>query len=1806
MYRAIFPNADAAPRTDRRSWSLFLPLFIPLVAITLGGAVLIGATRMNAELDRVRANEEFYVNLAERHIESMIDVPMTHLQGLIQEPEVNRVLDANGQNGYFPLQNAFLTLTYRNPSYSQARWIGADGREIVRINNDGMTREVVPNNELQDKSTAAYFREAMAMQPGEVYVSAFDLNVEYGKIEEPFAPSLRLAIRLHPIGNRDLGIFVINLRAQRIIDSLGDGLGDDVAVMLVNPSGYWLSHSDPLKTWGFLLGHPDTRMPKFYPRAWEEISRRLRGQVETDSGLWTWDSVGTEKQFTTRANFHETWKIIAHVPQARIDAMRKQVWFPILGVAFAACLLFAWLSARFHRIMVQRNDAKIELVRTRTSAEHAEQVHQAQAVFRNVVEGSPHGILVIDAEGKIVLTNPKLESMFGYAAGGLAGMPLELLLPPQLSAQHVALREAFQNAPATRMMAPNRELRGRHGDGHDFPIEVGISPLIIDGTKMFLANITDLSARRQLEDEKDLYALLAKGSNDFIGIIDTRARLSFVNGAGLAMLGLSTPEEAGRYGLLDLVSREDQETFGILGLDSRPWSEFRIERKEVRFRNFAGGDGAWVVLSVFPIVGVAGEFRGLAMIGLDDSERHKYSVALRESQARWRTLAESMPHLVWTCHADGACDYLSQQWVEYTGIPAAEQLGSGWLQQVHGDDAERLFAAWRRSVENGEPLDVEFRIRRHDGVYRWFTARAEPICGDDGKIIKWYGSNTDIEDLKQSESRAHEESDRLQAILNTAPVVLGEFDVGQGVLMLSSIAEDHGDDLLGYFDENPDEEDRFVASLAMVGAGEPPKAPEDWDADDKGWSLLSIFSDPQARRDLVGLLIDTLPGSGVSTRQTRIATRGGAVDVLMSASLVMTGVLAGRVFIAAQDIGETVAMRSELEKHRDHLEDLIEERTAQLADANRFLHMVTDSLPGMVSYWTPDLVCTFANRPFIEWFGHDSKAVIGMRAEDVLGEKLFSRNRERILAALAGKIQTFEQSRVKADGSHGYVQANYMPDFADGAVRGMITLVTDITGMKESQLHLESLNAELADRTHQAEAASRAKSDFVANMSHEVRTPMNAILGLSQLLSETSLEFKQRNYVQKILSASTSLMSTLNDILDFSKVEADRLDLEQAGFHLDDVFESVSDLFSVVSSMNGLELIFDIAPDVPKSLSGDRLRLMQILNNLVGNAVKFTPSGTIRVNVRRDKRTDDRVRLRFQVSDTGVGISPEQQETIFLAFTQADTSTTRRYGGTGLGLAITTRLVELMNGEIGVESTIGEGSTFHFTAEFGLTRCDDIDEEEIPQTRILVVDDNPEIAEIIARQLGSWKLDVEIARDSESALAMVRAAKAEGAPFGTLVIDWLMPGKDGLWLIGQVREIADLPPMATILMASAFDQNALGQIAGNAHPDQILSKPVTASRLFDALIDINRGVYAESDRQWRARGESMAVWAMPLHGAEILLVEDNAINQEVAQALLEKFGLVVEVVNNGAEALERVVAKRYDAVLMDVQMPVMDGLEATEKIRALECGRDLPIIAMTAAALDEDRTAVLNAGMNAHIVKPIDTVLLLTTLLKWVPHREVGDEQIAAMCADDGEGPSLPGFPSEPRGFDLRAALARVSGDTVLLTRLLAGFVRDNRSWVEVFDTAIVNGDIKAAHRYAHSLKGTAATVGAIAVQEAARRLEKGLLLGEADERDAVARAVADAITVIETHLPDQNESVAVGTLVPDAALADLDQLVPLLVKHRLIPDAMLESLAAHVGEEEESFLSMLLLKLDKFDHKGALATAQELRKAIENGKTAS
>jgi two-component system sensor histidine kinase/response regulator len=822
----------------------------------------------------------------------------------------------------------------------------------------------------------------------------------------------------------------------------------------------------------------------------------------------------------------------------------------------------------------------------------------------------------------------------------------------------------------------------------------------------------------------------------------------------------------------------------------------------------------------------------------------------------------------------------------------------------------------------------------------------------------------------------------------------------------------------------------------------------------------------------------------------------------------------------------------ELRLAREGLERRVDERTAELeqeiADRQRAqealresegrIRLLLDSTAEAIFGIDRDGMCTFCNPATLRFLGYGSAdALLGKRMHDVMHHSHpdgtpYPVEECKIAEALrrGEGIHSDEEVFWRADGTCFPVEFWAHSIRKEGEAVGAVVTFLDITARKRAQ-------AALLEAKEAAEAGSRAKSEFLANMSHEIRTPMNGIIGMTELALDTALTPEQRDYLKLVKSSADSLLRVINDILDFSKIEAGKMELESTEFEIRDLFQDTLKTLAMRADKKGTEVSLRVAPDVPDMLIGDPTRLRQLLVNLVGNSIKFTERGTITVNTELEPGPAPDVHLHLSVADTGIGIPFEKQHLIFEAFSQADGSTTRRFGGTGLGLTISRQLVELMGGRMWVESEVGKGSTFHFTCRLAKGSADSSRHEEgarliPPGLDVLVVDNNPTNHTILAEMLTNWRMSPTVVDNGAGALYLLETAYRAGRPYSIVLLDGLMPGITGLQIMERIHKNPALAG-AVIMMLPIERQLTEAARCRELGVKQVLNKPIGQSELLDAILSV---LGAKTIEKKLIKAEPSLAQPGAGRSLRILLTEDNAVNQKLAIRLLEKAGHHVTLANNGREAVaawEAAGIPGFDVLLMDIQMPEMDGMEATAAIREREkgSGRHVPILAMTAHAMRGDKERCLASGMDGYVSKPIHPPDLFAEI----------ERCLAAL----GRSQTMPeNIPEARELIDRAAVLERVEGDRELLAEMVHLFQEDAPRLLAAMRDALARGDMTLLERSAHSLKGAAGNLSAKSASAAAQRLEN-------DAKNKQAASAKESLAEVER---------AIGQLLP--ALAELGQ----------------------------------------------------------------
>ena len=1033
----------------------------------------------------------------------------------------------------------------------------------------------------------------------------------------------------------------------------------------------------------------------------------------------------------------------------------------------------------------------------------------------------------------------------------------------------------------------------------------------------------------------------------------------------------------------------------------------------------------------------------------------------------FRALVENMPGAVFRRAADPPWrfEYVSDAIVAITGHRAADLVvpgaPAGPVLPVP-EDLPRVTQAIRDAVATEQPYALEYRVYHADGTTRWVQDLGHPVDDGNGRPVSIVGVLVEITARMERERALLEKQAGLDALFDSTPDHIYFKDTASRFTLISR------------------------ALATSFGLSDPSEAVGKTDAD--------FFLEEHARAALEDereILRTGLPLVDLEESETWPDGSRTWVSTTKLAHRDVDGNVIGTFGISRDITGRRQA-------------------EAALAESEDRLQLVLRGSND--GWWIRDLVADTAYYSPRWWqmIGYtegDLPAEPGLRRRITHPDDVDRVDQVLATARESGQAGYEVEFRLLHRDGHWvpvHSRAFLLRDETGRPIR-VAGANTDLTERKRVEAELQETNrrleaaiAKATEMTLRAEAANMAKSDFLANMSHEIRTPLNGVIGMTSLLLDTDLDEDQRRFAETVRTSGEALLALLSDILDFSKIEAGKLELETLDFDLRALLDDFAAPLALRAHAQGLEFICAAAPDVPALLVGDPGRLRQVLINLAGNALKFTHEGEVAVRVSLAAETEHDVLLRVSVKDTGIGITAQHQGALFEKFTQADASTTRRYGGTGLGLAISKQLTEMMGGRIGLVSEEGRGSEFWFTARFakqGVRERPVTPTAEIRGVHILVVDDNTTNREVLAAQLAAWGVRSEETRDGPSALLALARAMDVGDPFAAAILDMQMPGMDGATLARAIKADEALAPTRLVLMTSLGERGdaRLMEEMGIA---AFLVKPVRQSDLFDSLAAVLAD--AAVPRPTRPIITRHAIREMRRGALRILLAEDNVTNQQVALGILNRLGLRADAVANGAEAVRSLETVPYDLVLMDVQMPEMDGLEATRHIRDPKSAvkrHDVPIIAMTAHAMQGDRERCLDAGMNDYVTKPVSPQTLADALERWLPR----DDAAALAHPATGPGAASPAAvrASDVPVFDRAGMLARLMDDEDLARVVADGFLADAPKQVEALRDSLAAGDGPAVLRQAHTLKGASAAVGGEALRAVAFEMEQAADAGD-------------------------------------------------------------------------------------------------------------
>lgn len=1468
------------------------------------------------------------------------------------------------------------------------------------------------------------------------------------------------------------------------------------------------------------------------------------------------------------------------------------------------------------RLMVQiRDDIEDHLVllhgnRADLVTNHVtrERLQASEERFRLLVENAGDDYFLHDDQGRFIDVNDRACRSLGFSREELLAMDVgDMSFGAAADQRHQLFRDAV---PGSSRVVKSMH---RRKDGSMFPVEVVITCVEVGGRKLFMGLARDITEREQAEQAvRELNADLERrvalrtselqdlsgtlqgvlnGAADVIYVKDPEGRYLLFNQAGERFLGRSAAEVVGRTDF-ELFPQEIAAGF-VQGSQQVMQSGDSLTVEEM----VPSVRGMRTMLTTrSPLRDEHGRIHAVMGVAHDITERKHSELELQLQRERMALAIDVGALGVLDVNLDTDAIVCNAQWLDIFGLHDIDGLsGSGLagsslklgtvLQHIHAQDR----AAWDAHVREvrcgtGAP-QVRLRVIRPDGGMRWVSAAARYVAGHGQAPDRLICVMVDVTESHRAERQLQGSFDSLQQAERLARIGSWTLDIQRQVFAVSDMLRE----IVGYA---PDEEVKLD-------------------------SLSSLMSEENYLQVKAGL--------------EDCATQGG--EFVMEFEHYRTD---GRTFAAEvrgkgirDDSGQVVSVTGTVQDVSER-----EEARAQLAS-------LADRLPSgalyQLSYINPDVGL---DGPVDGQDLHLNYVSAGIEPLIGISVQRLQENPALLFEAVHEEDQmAFLSASRRASATHSLFECDFRLRRPDGTLiwlrirsaprkfkGGWIWdgIILDITRQHE-------VESALRQAKEAAEQAERAKADFLANMSHEIRTPMNSVLGMTRLALQTDLSPRQKNYLEKIDVSTRALLSIINDILDFSKIEAGGFDLDDTDFELEQVLEAVSNATSLRADEKGLEVVYAIAPDVPRAFRGDPLRLSQILINLVGNAVKFTDMGEVVVSANLLEESADAGQLvQFSVRDTGIGLSQEQLGRLFVPFHQADGGTSRRYGGTGLGLTICKQLVEKMGGSIRVESEPGRGSLFSFTVVLGQPSNNmALKIKSLHGYRVLVVDDNATSRESLSGMISSFGMQADCVDSGPHALEQIEAVAKGGESYDLVLMDWQMPEMDGIEATRRIRKESRQERLPAVLMVTAYGREEILSQVASAGLQGILVKPVTESVMFDTVQDVLAGPRTHA-KHFKTSGQVRSVLTPTmrriLNGKQVLVVDDNALNLEVATDFLVLAGVKVDTAVNGLQAIRCLEMKDYDAVLMDMHMPEMDGVTATREIRRNPAWQDLPIIALTAQARAEDREATIRAGITSHLSKPIEEHLLYQTLIDIFsgdssqgrkPGRAA--EPVAAGAVEDASPGRHTLHQQGPMDFD--AALHRMGGNRERMQRLLHGFVRDFADVPQKLDAAVAAQDHKNVEALAHLVKGAAGYVQAKALTHSADALERQASRGDAAVIERLAFTFRADLTAVLEVISDRlrRQASAAAKQLPAApsqpangagtakALALIAKAEPLMQKGDYAATSLLADLAHELQDHPASGkLEEVRVLYEDIELPEALTALHQLRQSLESAAGAA
>lgn len=1605
------------------SWKPFFKPFIPILYLILVFGVAISViieVNYVKQLSKTAQNEIVLESDIFKNEMNSQESNLLYLADIVQRvrefiPDENLFQDT--------LEGTLSDFTETNGTYDQIRFLDLAGKEVVRINRVNGEVNVVPKADLQDKSGRYFFQESRNLQANEIYISKFDLNVEYDVVELPQKPVYRLITPVELNDGSRIGYVVLNILGEPILNRI-TGADQIIAgkIYLINDSGDWLIGPEGTTPWGFMYTDAqNTNISDTFPEIWNKYQGEdlFRGYVP--SGLFTFrlinpfDGYMAVNQMEVQGISHEKWILISYVETSLLLAQASLV------ILLTTLVVFVVLNFAFRQVAKNRwNERKAYQAR-----------EESEKKLDIISAASQDAIILINSKGLIEYWSVSAENMFGYSASEAFQKEIHQMITMHPKDRDMAYQgmEQYARTGEGPILKNLREMDAKTKDGQLVPVEISINPIRIENEWWAAGIIRDISERKKAEKEIRELAQFPLENANAVMRVDRNSVLLFANPASDFLLQ-STKMKIGK---------KVPDPLRTLVLNAITKNERAEKRLEIAGKTY--------LFTIFPVV----EAGYTNIYGVDVTEEEKARKELQANELKYRTLLNTIPQFVFHKDIHGKYITINDSLAKLMQVDAADVEGKTDFDLYPQKLALKRQESDQNVIKLGGPVETDEPVDPDQPDKQIVHMVKAPVFDKDGNIDGILGVFWDITQRVTAERDLAKLNKNLEKLVSERTK---EIEVINNQLTISekryrAIIENQVEfvfrwNLQGRITyANQSFSSRFEKKVNEI----------------EGSFFRDVISS-DGMEELYAMINTITKDKPLLTTEIR--------NTFPNGEIVWEQWNCRAIFNNENEIVEIQNVGRDITELKRVQEQLYIQSSALEAAANGII--ITDK----------DGTIIWANKALSRLTGYSFGDLVGKTPRvfksGKMGKEFYQNLWETITA---GNVWSGEVVNRKKNGN------SYTEDMIITPVSTEAGEVTNFIAIKQDISVRKEIEAEVEQAREQAELANRAKSTFLANMSHEIRTPLNAIMGLNYLLKRTGVSDVQDQYLDKMQTASRTLLDTINDVLDFSKIEAEKIEIENVSFDLNTVLLDITDTEALKAHQKGIELIVSVGENIPDRIEGDPIRLKQVLRNLTNNAVKFTDKGEVVIDIEKIKEEKTTLTLQFSVSDTGIGLSPEQIERLFMPFQQADISTTRKYGGSGLGLAISKRIVQLMNGEIWVKSEIGKGSTFSFTVPFKKVpphkRVDLFLSKEVIGKKVLIVDSNSKSSQWLARILKPTQAEVTQVGDLDT-LQELLSPQRNVRPFDVVLVNNNVKGFRRMSDLMGIKKrfpqenIKVIHLTDTVQIAQQLDENESSSI------DAILIKPINASQLYDTWMSL----FTTGRAKPKSRVQTVKTLRRRdnIDKLKILLVEDNEINQEVIRELLEQNGAEIMIAENGQIALEMLEQQAFGLVLMDVQMPVMDGFAATREIRKNARYASMPIIALTANAQIEEKDMAEKAGMNDYITKPIEPKLLFDVIAKWT-NKPVS---IQSAVVNTAEMASL-----SIRGMDTAKGLARLNHDRSAYILLLNKFVKNHQQDLEKIAAFIKHGDWENARSTSHAIRGAAANLGAEKLAVALMKIEGGI-----------------------------------------------------------------------------------------------------------------